>query len=155
MKYFKILFLVMFFACAASLESNAQEVGVRFGQFGGNNVAIDGVFSLGQFSRIHADVSFGSGVGIDALWDFIYRPVGSSDFKWYVGAGPSLYIDDPFSLAAAGEVGIEYAFEEVPIVIGADWRPTFRIVENTDFFADVFGLNIRWRFGNDGSSSIN
>lgn len=155
MKYLKILALVLFFGLTASLESNAQELGIRFGNFYGNNVAVDGVFALGQFSRIHADVSFGSGVGLDVLWDPIYRPVGSSEFNWYLGVGPSLYFDSPFSLGVAGEVGIEYAFNEVPIVIGVDWRPTLRIIENTDFFADVFGLNVRWRFGNDGSSTTN
>lgn len=147
MKYLKILSLVLFFGLAASLESNAQELGIRFGNFGGNNVAVDGVFSLGEFSRIHGDVSFGSGVGIDLLWNPVYRPVGASPFNWYLGVGPSMVIDDPFSLGVAGEIGIEYAFEEVPIVIGADWRPTLRIIEDTDFFADVFGLNVRWRFG--------
>lgn len=148
MKYLKILSLVMFFGLVATLQSNAQEVGLRFGNFYGNNVAVDGVFALGDFSRIHADVSFGGGgVGIDALWNPIYKPISTSDFNWYAGFGPSLFLGDPFALGVAGEIGVEYAFEEVPIVIGADWRPTFRIVEDTDFFADVFGLNIRWRFG--------
>lgn len=156
MKYLKILSLVLFFGLAASLESNAQEVGIRFGNFSGNNVAIDGVFGLGQFSRIHADLSFGgNGVGLDALWNPIYRPVSTSDFNYYLGFGPSFYFGDPFAFGVAGEIGIEYAFEDVPIVIGADWRPNFRIVENTDFLADQFGLNIRWRFGRDGSSSVN
>ncbi|WP_057936850.1 hypothetical protein [Algoriphagus resistens] len=156
MKYLKILFLVGFFACVAAMESNAQEVGIRFGNFSGNNVAIDGVFGLGQFSRIHADVSFGgNGVGLDALWNPIYRPVSTSDFNYYLGFGPSFYFGDPFAFGVAGEIGIEYAFEGVPIVIGADWRPNLRIVEDTDFLADQFGLNIRWRFGNDGSGSTN
>lgn len=156
MKYFKILFLVGFFAFAAAIESNAQEVGIRFGNFYSNNVAVDGVFALGQFSRIHADVSFGgNGVGLDALWNPIYRPVSTSDFNYYLGFGPSFYFGDPFAFGVAGEIGIEYAFEGVPIVIGADWRPNLRIVEDTDFLADQFGLNIRWRFGNDGSGSTN
>ena len=30
--------------------------------------------------------SFGSGVGIDVLWDFLYRPLGDEAFNWYVGA---------------------------------------------------------------------
>ncbi|REG81069.1 outer membrane insertion C- signal [Algoriphagus antarcticus] len=156
MKYLKIISLVLFFGLAAAHESNAQEVGIRFGNFYGNNVAIDGVFGLGQFSRIHADLSFGgNGVGLDALWNPIYRPVSTSDFNYYLGFGPSFYFGDPFAFGVAGEIGIEYAFEEVPIVIGLDWRPNLRIVENTDFLADQFGLNIRWRFGNDGSSSTN
>lgn len=148
MKRIKILGVVLFLASISFYNANAQELGLRFGNFSGNNVAVDGVFELGQFSRVHADVSFGSnGVGIDALWDFLYRPIGTSDFDYYIGAGPSLYLGDPFGLGAAGEIGIEYAFPDVPIAIGFDWRPTFVLVENTRFNADQFGLNIRYVFG--------
>lgn len=149
MKKLKVLGIVFFLVVASFYQANAQEVGIRFGNFSGNNVALDGVFALGQFSRIHADLSFGgNGVGLDALWNPIYRPISTSDFNWYLGFGPSFYFGDPFGFGVAGEIGAEYAFREVPIVIGLDWRPNFRLVENTDFFADQFGLNVRWRFGN-------
>lgn len=147
MKHLKILFVSALLCVGLALESEAQEVGIRFGNFSGNNVAVDGVFALGDFSRIHANVSFGGGgVGIDALWHPLFRPVGNSDFNWYAGFGPSLFLGDPFSLGAAGEIGIEYAIADVPITIGADWRPVFVIVENTRFTGDGFGFNIRWRF---------
>lgn len=64
---------------------NAQELGVRFGDVSGGSVAVDGVFSTSKFSRIHADVSFGNGAGIDILWDFLYRPLPGEAFNWYVG----------------------------------------------------------------------
>jgi hypothetical protein len=108
-------------------------------------VAVDGVFSLGEFSRIHADVSFGDGLGVDALWDFIYKPI-DDDFNWYVGFGPSILFDNPFFLGVSGEIGIEYYFDTLPIAIGLDYRPTFWIVEETDFDAGGFGLNIRYVF---------
>lgn len=152
MKNFKILLISAFLFLGVALGSQAQEVGIRFGNFSGNNVAVDGVFALGDFSRIHADVSFGGGgVGIDVLWNPLYKPVGSSDFNWYAGFGPSLFLGDPFTLGAAGEIGIEYAIKDVPITIGADYRPVFVIVENTRFVGDGFGFNIRWRFGPNGS----
>lgn len=125
---------------------NAQELGVRFGNVSGGNVAVDGIFSTGQFSRIHADVSFGKGVGIDLLWDFLYRPLGEEAFNWYVGAGPYTFIGDPFALGIIGEIGLEYRFKEVPIALGGDWRPYFRLIDNTDFGAEGFGINVRWVF---------
>ncbi|NVJ86443.1 MAG: outer membrane insertion C- signal [Algoriphagus sp.] len=148
MKKLQLLSIFFFLTLFVSVEAYSQEVGIRFGNFSGNNVAVDGVFALGEFSRIHADVSFGGGgVGIDALWNPIFKPVGSSDFNWYAGFGPSLFLGDPFTLGAAGEIGIEYAFADVPITIGADYRPVFVIVENTRFVGDGFGFNVRWRFG--------
>lgn len=128
--------------------ANAQELGLRFGNVTGGNVAIDGVFSVSKFSRVHADVSFGNyGVGIDALWDFLYRPLGDEIFNWYVGVGPYIQIDDPFYLGVVGEIGLEYRFESVPLAIGLDWRPSVSIIETTDFHPEMVGLNVRYVFG--------
>ena len=147
MKLLKILSLVLFLGLFSALESQAQEVGIRFGNVNGNNVAVDGVFALGDFSRVHADVSFGNdGVGIDALWNPIYDDISTSDFKWYAGFGPSLFLSDNFKFGVAGEIGAEYPFADVPLTLGLDWRPYFIIVEDTSFDAGGFGLNIRWRF---------
>ncbi len=128
--------------------TNAQELGVRFGNISAGNVAIDGIFSTGQFSRIHADVSFGNGgVGIDALWDFLYRPLGDEAFNWYAGAGVFTFIGNDFDLGIIGEIGLEYRFKSVPIALGLDWRPYLKIIDETKFGADGFGLNVRWVFG--------
>src|SRR6478735_10250021 len=139
--------LIVFAFIAICSAAQAQELGVRFGDVLGNNVGVDALFSAGKFSRIHADVSFGSGVGVEALWDFLYRPLGGEAFNWYAGAGVSMLIDDPFWLGASGELGLSYTFNNVPISLSADWRPTFYIIENTDFHAGGFGVNARFVFG--------
>jgi hypothetical protein len=143
MKTFLLAILVVI---GFSQFSQAQEVGIRFGDAWGGHYAVDAVFGLGQFSRIHADVSFGNdGVGVEALWDLLYKPL-EKNLYWYVGVGPSAYLGDPFALAVSGEIGLEYRFD-FPMVIGADWRPSFIIIEETDFEAGWFGLNIRYVFG--------
>ena len=40
-------FSTVFLFIAGLTTLNAQEVGIRFGEMTGNNVAVDGVFSLG------------------------------------------------------------------------------------------------------------
>ena len=137
----KKLFAIATFSLFCSLGFS-QELGARFGDVLDNNVAVDAVFSLGKFKRVHADVSFGSGVGVELLWDFIYQPLGEEALNWYLGAGPSVLIDDPFLLGFSGEVGFEYRFTEVPIAVGFDWRPTLFIIEETDFHAGGFGFNV-------------
>jgi hypothetical protein len=148
-KNFKSLVAILAIVISSAFSSNAQEVGLRFGGTNGaGGVAIDGVFGLGQFSRIHADLGFyKGGIGIDALWDFLYKPLGNEAFNWYLGAGPSTYIGDDFHLGISGEIGLEYHFNGAPIALGLDWRPTFWIIEETRFGADSFGLNIRYVFG--------
>jgi len=142
----KILFVVFLLAVGLTI-TNAQEIGVRFGLISGNNVALDGVFSTSKFSRIHADVSFGgNGVGVDALWDFLYRPINGEAFNWYVGAGANTFLGDPFMLGIIGEAGLEYRFNSVPIALGLDWRPNLVVIQTTGFVFDSFGFNIRWVF---------
>ena len=143
------LFFVTALLAIVALSSNAQEVGLRFGGSNGlGGVAVDGVFTMGQFSRVHADVAFWDGyMGIDALWNFIYRPLGEEAFNWYVGVGPSTLIGNEFWLGASGEIGLEYRFKEVPLALGFDWRPTFWLIDDTNLGVDSFGLNVRWVFG--------
>ena len=149
----RIIRLLAVFAIvlSCSILTNAQELGVRFGGMSGHGgAAVDGVFTVGQFSRVHANLGFfNSGFAIEGLWDFLYRPLDGEAFNWYLGFGPSLAVwDDNFYLGVSGEIGLEYRFASVPIALGVDWRPTFWIIEDTDFNVEGFGLNIRYIFGN-------
>jgi hypothetical protein len=143
MKKLFVLATFIFFGYTAS----SQELGVRVGNVLGNSAAVDAVFGVGEFSRIHADISFGDGVGVEALWDFINRPLGGEAFNWYLGVGPSFLFDDDFRFGASGEIGLEYRFNGAPLALGIDWRPTLFIVEKTSFDAGGFGLNFRYVFG--------
>jgi hypothetical protein len=128
--------------------ADSQELGVRFGQAVGGNFAFDAVFAAGEFSRIHADASFGDGwLGIEALWNPLYRPIKDGPVYWYAGVGPYFLLGDPFGFGISGEIGLEYKLKDAPIVIGGDWRPAISIVEDTDFWAEGFGVNIRYIFG--------
>jgi hypothetical protein len=124
---------------------NAQEIGVRFGNIVGNDVAIDFAWAINA-GRIHADVSFGNGVGVEALYDFLYGSLGDEDLYYYVGLGGYAWLGDPLGLGLSGEAGIEYRFQSLPLALGIDWRPTFAILQNTNFHADRFGLNLRFVF---------
>jgi hypothetical protein len=135
--------LVMCLLFVLSAAGFTQEVGVRFGNISGGNVALDAVFSTSKFSRIHGDLSFGDGMAIDLLWDFYYQPFGKEAFNWYVGAGPYAFFGSPFQLGLAAEIGLEYHFRGIPIAIGGDWRPVLRIIDNTDLDWGGFGFNVR------------
>ncbi len=153
----KTTLVLLVFLCMA-VTSNAQELGIRFGNNWNNNVAIDAIFGAGKYSRIHADLSFGHGVSAEALWDFVYRPLGSEGIHWYAGVGLSTFFGDynnsdnstdnsKFQLGIPGEIGLEYRFRKAPLALGMDWRPVFVIVQNTSFSAGEFGLNFRYVFG--------
>ena len=142
----KKLFVLLVFT-AIGYVSNAQEIGIRGGDVVGGDVAIDALFSTGKFNKIHADISFGNGVGIEALWDIVYRPLGGEALNWYLGFGPSMRIADDFLFGVSGEAGLAYNFRNIPLSISADYRPTLEIVENTGFNWGGWGFNLRYVFG--------
>ena len=142
-----ILTLCLFFAFKFI---PAQELGLRFGSVtGDNNTAIDAVFATSKFSRVHADLSFNDGVGIDLLWDFIYRPLYSTVLDSYVGVGPYIWVGEPFQLGVAAELGLAYALDQLPLVISIDWRPAIEVISKTKIEVIRIGLNIRYLFPND------
>lgn len=145
MKYNKLKVLILLvFTIVATTNINAQEIGIRGGDLSGGNIALDAVLLTGDFSRIHADVSFGEDIGVDLIWDFIYRPLVDETFYFYSGIGPYFLFTDPFTMGAAGEVGFEYRFDSVPIALGIDWRPLLSITEETEFIPEGFGFNVRF-----------
>ncbi len=129
---------------SCTLIGKAQEIGIRGGDLSGGNIAITGAFSTGYFTRIHTCVSFGESVGVDLLWDFIHRPLIDEVLYVYAGAGSYALFEKPFVMGTTGEIGMEYRFDSVPVVLGLDWRPTYKIINETEFSPEGFGFNIRF-----------
>jgi hypothetical protein len=143
----KKLILLSAFLLSLSALSFSQEIGIRIGEISGGRGALDFTLNTARHNRIHADISFGNDLGIDFLWDFVYRPIVGNELKWYLGAGPYAKFSNPVWVGAVGEIGLEYRFKKAPVAIGLDWRPFFSIIQLTGFTAEGYGLNIRYVFG--------
>jgi len=125
---------------------SSQEIGARFGDMYGNNIAVDATFPV-KNKRIHASVSFGSNIGVDAIYDFAVEPIfRSPDFRYYAGVGLTTLFASEFKLGVMGELGIEYSFPRTPLTLGLDYRPAIIVLEKMDFIYGNFGLNVRFRF---------
>jgi len=136
------------FMIASTLFANAQEIGVRGGNLAGGNAGITGVLRTGDFNRIHTSLAFGEYIGLDLLWDFAYLPMLDEMFYVYAGAGAYALYEKPLIYGATGEIGLEYHFDSVPIVLGLDWRPTYTIHDEINdkdpFEPSGFGFSIRY-----------
>jgi len=139
-------FIIGLVMILAGLTARSQEVGVRLGDIVGNNIALDLVYD-GHKHRQHVDVSFGNGIGVEWLVDFVIAPLGRSDFDYYIGAGPFAWFGDPFTFGVCGELGAEYRIPGAPLVIGLDWRPAIPLYrEDRAFIGSRSGLNVRYIF---------
>lgn len=144
--------LAIFFSLSSINLAQAQsdinlpdqfELGIRLGDTFGSSFAIDAMMPLWG-ETLHADVGFDDGLAISALYDFKSTIVDS--FYWYFGVGGELGLFDDFTLAAAGEIGVEYAIQDFPITFGVDYRPAIGLIGRDDFISGQYGFNIRYRF---------
>ena len=121
--------------------------GVNYRQFITYNNAVEGIVS----SRWH-------GWAITGLYEFFNEIDQGKNLHWYYGFGAhagsysSLYThwdgtsDNVFVVGADGILGIEYAFDNIPLAISIDWKPYLNLIGYSRFFGDGGGLSVRYTF---------
>ncbi|MFO7852640.1 MAG: hypothetical protein ACQERS_10420 [Bacteroidota bacterium] len=139
-----VLFLVIIVTgTIAAAQVNSYALGVRV--YGGDNfngAELSFQKGLNEKNRLELDASFGYGGDINRLaligmyhwnWNLLGR------FNWYLGPGASLAIDNydntsTINIGLGGQIGIEYDFKDLPILVSLDSRPIW------DFLGEVNGL---------------
>lgn len=84
----------------------------------------------------------------------IYNPISEVDgLNWYYGVGGTIgsvkdkvFKESDLYLGADGVLGLDYKFDDAPINISLDWKPTIGLVPDTDFDASGIGLSLRYTF---------
>jgi len=116
-------------------ESNAAELWGGFRSFGTYNE-----ISVNAGYQIHKDIE-----SVDQL-------------QWYYGAGAGVALysydfvsdDGGVGVSIAGYLGLEYTFTDLPIVISADWIPSFLIGGGrSGLGADGGALTVRYILGGE------
>jgi opacity protein-like surface antigen len=144
---------------AQDISKNA--LGLRLGDNDGFGGEISFQRGLSKKNRLELDLGWRNSNNVDALkLAGIYQWVWNIDggFNWYAGVGGGLgswsvkYNNDKNSGIygfAAGDIGIEYSFEEAPILLSLDIRPEFYF-NSSSFRANSFGpdlaLGIRYKW---------
>jgi hypothetical protein len=95
------------------------------------------------------------GVDLTGLYEIHNRAFEVDHLNWYYGFGAHIGSYDSTNapwgtsgliLGIDGIIGIEYTFTEAPINIGIDWKPSFNLVGNSQFWGDGGALSIRYVF---------
>ncbi|RKS13999.1 hypothetical protein [Flavobacterium sp. 120] len=153
-----------FTAQAQDISKNA--LGLRLGDNDGFGGELSYQRGLGDNNRLELDLGWRNSNNVDALkltgiYQWVWNIEGG--FNWYAGVGGGVGswsydndfnnnndIDDSGAFVfVAGDLGIEYNFNEAPIQLALDIRP--ELYFNSDNFReDNFGpdlaLSIRYRF---------
>ncbi len=151
---------------AMGIAANAQQaIGVRLGNSWGLGGELSYQKDLGS-NRLELDLGVSAGAGeysseLHLNLTGIYQWTGTitGNFGWYAGVGGMLGLhtwDNPagsnssFWLGVAGQAGVEYNFQAVPIQISLDWRPVLSILNDDGvgigFHPAGVALGVRYRF---------
>lgn len=149
---------------AQSQDISKNALGLRLGSNDGFGGEISYQRGLSKNNRLELDLGWRNSKDVNAyklvglyqwVWDI------DKGFNWYAGIGAGVgswsydksgFSDSGTILLAAGDIGIEYNFQEAPIQLSLDLRPEFYLNNSNDnrFRENNFGpdiaLGIRYRF---------
>jgi len=127
----------------ASAQISSHALGARL--YGGDTFSgaeLSYQKGLNDRNRLELDGSFGfkkdfTRIALVGVYHWDWNIAGG--FNWYIGPGASLSYDNfennsYINIGLGGQIGIEYKFKDLPLLISLDGRPMW------DFLGDVNGL---------------
>ena len=138
-------------------EISKNALGLRLGGNNGYGTEISYQKALSSNNRLELDLGWRNSNDKEAFkLTGIYQWVWNIDgaFNWYAGAGAGIgsYNDNSKNSSGAfayvvGDIGIEYGFEQAPILISLDFRPE---IGGHGYFDNNYGsdiaLGLRYQF---------
>ncbi len=152
--------LALFITLVASSKGMAQDYHTGLGVRGGYAWGISAKHFFSTDAALEGILTARwNGFKITGLGE-IHLPVFDTEgFYFYYGAGAHLGIWDSqvdyfgsdtggnrLFLGVDGIAGLEYAFYDIPMSIGLDWKPGFNIISDFGFAFDEIALSVRYLF---------
>ena len=162
-KFLSILVFATVIAMGSSTAQNYDNaIGIRggwgfgasFKHFLNESAALEGVLRYRSFGTLGFNYSY---VQVTGLYQ-IHNPLDDvlTGLQWYYGGGAfvgfwggsyaGLIDGDRTYIGVAGNIGLDYAFEDIPLNISVDWIPSIAIVGGGGFLGGGGGVGIRYIF---------
>ncbi|MEN9569962.1 MAG: hypothetical protein RL172_1193 [Bacteroidota bacterium] len=133
---------------SASAQSYSKALGLRLGP---NSAAVTagftGKYFLNERTAVEGIIGINDGLGICALYQIHFPIAAVNNLQWF--AGPGAYVafrNSTTMVGAAGIVGLDYKFEELPINLTLDWKPELNLLSKIAFESSGLGLSVRYTF---------
>lgn len=155
-KIFLVTILLSFFGFNTL---QAQDYGTGIGIRGGPAQGITVKHFISSTSALEGILSTRwHGWAVTGLYEIHAEPFKLRELKVYYGAGAHIgwWYDTDASWADAGIeytiigidaiLGLEYAFNEIPISVSLDWKPAFNLIGYTGVWLGGGGISVRYIF---------
>lgn len=148
MTKFKLLIIALFisgFAFGQEISDNA--IGLRFGGGNGLGGEISYQAKMGSANRLEIDLGLANEfTNFKATGTYQWVMNLENRFNWYAGFGAGLVSAGNTGIYGAGVIGIEYLFEEAPVLLSIDYRPEVGIAGGLSGLSSDVALSVRYRF---------
>lgn len=137
-----IVFLTVIFSTVMNAQAYKNAIGIRAGYSSGLSYRHLSIRSL----VLEGQALFNSkGFQFTALAEYQFTPHDKRRVYYYAGAGPC-YGDweGKTAIGAALVVGTEYVFRQVPLCMGAEWKPMVSFYTDINYLLPDFGVTVRY-----------
>jgi hypothetical protein len=147
-KYLLFAGICSLFSVSLKAQEYKTAVGIRLGP---SSPAISAGFTVKHFLNenhaIEGIMGVSNGFGVCGLYEW-HHPIASVEhLQWFVGAGGYLASRDSETFfGAAGIVGLDYKFAEIPLNISLDWKPELNIASKVGYEGSGVGVSARFTF---------
>jgi len=145
----KKAFLILIAVFSITLFAGAQDynngIGIRGGYY--NGLTFKHFISSGSALEglLFSSVGRG-GFELTGLYEKHKNAFDVDRLNWYYGGGAHIGFYDMNVVGIDFILGIEYNISEIPVNIGLDWKPSFDIIGDSQFWGDGAALSIRYIF---------
>lgn len=133
------------------MTAAAQNYQWAFGtRIGGDMAGITAKYTLNQQSSVEAlfAIPYDNGFNFLGMYERNYPLAGRSFFFYYgfgghVGSWQYNRDKTKFVLGVDGVIGLEYGFNNIPLALSLDYKPTLNIIGHSGFHWESVGLGIK------------
>lgn len=155
MRKILILSTLIIISSSVSAQQYRTALGLRLGAAYGFTVKH---FTKSDVSLEGILVTRWNGFYITGLYEKVMPLSTPDNLYWYIGGGAHVgawdgdktprYFDDPDDdyvvIGIDGILGMEYTFDDAPVNLSLDWKPSFNLFEHAGFWGDEIALSIRF-----------
>ena len=123
-------------------------VGLRLGpNTAAVSAGITGKYFLNEKAAVEAILGVNNGLSICGLYEIHFPIDAVKNLQWFAGAGAYVsFRSGSSNLGAAGIIGLDYKFEEIPLNFSLDWKPELNIISKIGFESSGLGFSARYTF---------
>ncbi len=124
-------------------------IGIVFDGYDGSNVGIQYKTAISAVTAGQLNVGFGDHfVTLGADWQYERSIRGAEGLAWYAGVGALVAIPTSDGLKTGfglrPQVGLEWKLPTVPFGLHLDYKPYWRLNNNSNFSGDGFTIGVKY-----------